>query len=284
MKLFKNKLAVAIIVLSVTFLSVIIFSVKRNGIVAVGISGSALNPVQKVMFTINSKIKNEIQYIFGFLDIRKENNSLKEENIKLQNELVEYSTLKSENEEFRKILEFKNQRSEYNYIGANIIGISGGDYLNGYIIDKGKDSNLAKDMIIICGDGLVGKITEVHSNWSKIETLINENIAVAGKVVSTQDNGIVKGYRNNKGIDMAKIEQLPIESEIKAGDIITTSILGRCYPDGIRIGEVIDVQEDKVKVMKTATIKPYVNYDKLQSVFVVVPKDIKNITEDGVKY
>lgn len=284
MKLFKNKLAVAIIVLSVTFLSVIIFSVKRNGIVAVGISGSALNPVQKVMFTINSKIKNEIQYIFGFLDIRKENNSLKEENIKLQNELVEYSTLKSENEEFRKILEFKNQRSEYNYIGANIIGISGGDYLNGYIIDKGKDSNLAKDMIIICGDGLVGKITEVHSNWSKIETLINENIAVAGKVVSTQDNGIVKGYRNNKGIDMAKIEQLPIESEIKAGDVITTSILGRCYPDGIRIGEVIDVQEDKVKVMKTATIKPYVNYDKLQSVFVVVPKDIKNITEDGVKY
>lgn len=284
MKLFKNKLAVAIIVLSVTFLSVIIFSVKRNGIVAVGISGSALNPVQKVMFTINSKIKNEIQYIFGFLDIRKENNSLKEENIKLQNELVEYSTLKSENEEFRKILEFKNQRSEYNYIGANIIGISGGDYLNGYIIDKGKDSNLAKDMIIICGDGLVGKITEVHSNWSKIETLINENIAVAGKVVSTQDNGIVKGYRNNKGIDMAKIEQLPIESEIKAGDVITTSILGRCYPDGIRIGEVIDVQEDKVKVMKTAIIKPYVNYDKLQSVFVVVPKDIKNITEDGVKY
>lgn len=284
MKLFKNKLAVAIIVLSVTFLSVIIFSVKRNGIVAVGISGSALNPVQKVMFTINSKIKNEIQYIFGFLDIRKENNSLKEENIKLQNELVEYSTLKSENEEFRKILEFKNQRSEYNYIGANIIGISGGDYLNGYIIDKGKDSNLAKDMIIICGDGLVGKITEVHSNWSKIETLINENIAVAGKVVSTQDNGIVKGYRNNKGIDMAKIEQLPIESEIKAGDIITTSILGRCYPDGIRIGEVIDVQEDKVKVMKTAIIKPYVNYDKLQSIFVVVPKDIKNITEDGVKY
>ena len=61
MKFLKNKLAVAIIVLSVSFLSLIIYSVKRDGSSIAGISGTALNPIQKVFFTINSKIKNEFQ-------------------------------------------------------------------------------------------------------------------------------------------------------------------------------------------------------------------------------
>ena len=73
-------------------------------------------------------------------------------------------------------------------------------------------------------------------------------------------------------------------TEVKKGDVVATSMLGNSYPDGIRIGEVISVEEDKVKVMKTAVIKPYINFNKLQQVFVVSPKDPKNITEDGIKY
>ncbi|MSR90860.1 rod shape-determining protein MreC [Inconstantimicrobium porci] len=284
MKFLKNKLAVAIIVLSVSFLSLIIYSVKRDGSSIAGISGTALNPIQKVFFTINSKIKNEFQYVINFSSIRKENNALKEQNIKLENELIEYDNLKEENEKLRSMLNFKNQRDEYNYIGANIIGLSGESFLNGYLIDKGTKNGIAKDMVIITGEGLVGKVIEAHDTWAKAESLINENIAVAGKVQSTKETGIVKGFTDSKKNNLAKIEQLPMTSAVKKGDVVATSMLGNSYPDGIRIGEVISVEEDKVKVMKTAVIKPYINFNKLQQVFVVSPKDPKNITEDGIKY
>lgn len=284
MKFLKNKLAVAIIVLSVSFLSLIIYSVKRDGSTIAGVSGTALNPIQKVFFTINTKIKNEFQYVINFSSIRQENNALKEQNIKLENELIEYDNLKEENDKLRSMLNFKNQRDEYNYIGANIIGVSGENFLNGYLIDKGTKNGIAKDMVIITGEGLVGKIIEVHDTWSKAESIINQNIAVAGKVQSTKETGIVKGFTDSKNNNLAKIEQLPMNSAVKAGDVITTSMLGKSYPDGIRIGQVTSVEEDKVKVMKTAIIKPYINFNKLQQVFIVAPKDPKNITDDGIKY
>ena len=75
---------------------------------------------------------------------------------------------------------------------------------------------------------------------------------------------------------------LPIDSEIKEGDVIMTSGVGMLYPKEIRIGEVTKVEEDKVKVMKSAIVKPYVDFNKLEELFVIVPKDIRDTKE--VKY
>ena len=61
-----------------------------------------------------------------------------------------------------------------------------------------------------------------------------------------------------------------------------TSGVGMLYPKEIRIGEVTKVEEDKVKVMKSAIVKPYVDFNKLEELFVIVPKDIRDTKE--VKY
>ena len=56
------------------------------------------------------------------------------------------------------------------------------------------------------------------------------------------------------------VYNLPIDSEVKEGDVILTSGLGKIYPKEIRIGEVVSVEEDNVKVMKSAVVKPYVRF------------------------
>ena len=72
---------------------------------------------------------------------------------------------------------------------------------------------------------------------------------------------------------------IPIDSEIKEGDIILTSGLGGMYPQEIRIGEVVSVEVDSVGIMKKAIVKPYVDFNKLEELFVVVPKEEINIGE-----
>ena len=69
-------------------------------------------------------------------------------------------------------------------------------------------------------------------------------------------------------------------SEIKEGDVILTSGLGMIYPKEIRIGEVVSVETDNVMVMKNAIVKPYVDFNKLEELFVVVPKDKINVKYD----
>ncbi|MBV7273075.1 rod shape-determining protein MreC [Clostridium thailandense] len=275
MKFLKNKLAVTIVVLSVTFLILISHSIKgnnmsfmRNGV------GVTFNSVQGVIFKFNSGVKNFAGSIFNFSNIKKENEDLKKKNSELENKIIDYQSLKSENERLRKTLNFKEQRAEFNYIGGDIVEKGANGMLDQFVINRGSKDGIGKGMVAVTYEGLVGQVTSVGSNWAIVQTLANENIAVSGAVESTNDNnGIVKGYKDSNNNLLAKLYYLPLDSNIKKGDVILTSGLGGLYPKGIRIGDVIDIEEDKGKVMKNAIIKPYVDFNKLDEILIIVPKD-----------
>ena len=255
MAFFKNKLAVTIIILSVSFLILIGFSVKRESLSMVenGV-GSTINSVQWLVHKAGYTIKDSLSFVFNYTNVKKENVTLKE------------------------ALNFKNQHSEYNYIGGNIIGRSGGNYLDGFIIDKGSKDGIKKGMVVVTSKGLVGQVTSTAINWSEVQSISNENIAVSGMAESTNEtSGIVRGYKDADNRLLAKLYYLPQDSTIKQGDVILTSGYGNLYPKNIRIGKVIAIEEDKGKIMKNAIIEPYVDFNKLEQVLVVIPKDIREI-------
>lgn len=279
MKLFKNKLAVTIIVLSVAFLALIINSsqnIKKDS-VSSGI-GSAINPFQKTIYSITNGVKGTLDFFLNFSEVKEENVNLTKENIELKNKLLEYETLKEENDRLKEVLNYKESKSDYDYIGCEIIGYSGGSFLKGYIINRGENDGLQKDMIVISNKGLVGKITSTGSNWAIVQSILNENIAVSVMVNSSRENiGILKGYVTGSNKSITEISNIPMNSNIKEGDVIVTSGLGEVYPKEIRIGEVVKIETDEIKVTKTAIVEPYVDFDKLEDLFIVVPKDTREI-------
>lgn len=281
MKLLKNKLTVTIIVLSVAFLGLITLTVSREDKGFESGAGSTLNPVQKVAYGFNRGVKDFVDFFLNFSDVRDENKELKKENDKLKAEIDEYSKLKEENERIQKVLNFKDEKNNYDYIGTNIIGISGDSILNGYIVDRGKDDGIEKGMVVISADGLVGQVSSVGKNWAIVQCIVNENVKVAVMVDSTRENtGILQGYKDYFNNNLAKVLNLPIDSEVKEGDVIVTSGLGGYYPKEIKIGEVVSVEEDRVRVMKSAIVKPYVDFNKIEELFIVAPKDKREIKYD----
>ena len=280
MKPFKNKLAVTIVVLSVAFLGIIIFSLKSNSSVISSGVGSVISPLQKIIYNANDKLKGSFEFLVNFSKVKQENEELAKKNAELENKLIEYNRMKDENTRLREMFDYSQAHENYNYLGCNIVGYSGGDISNGYIIDKGINDGVKKDMIVITPAGLVGKVTKSESNYSIVQTILNENIAVASMVESTRETtGILQGATDNKNKNSTILSNIPIDSEIKEGDIILTSGLGGMYPQEIRIGEVISVDVDSVGIMKKAIVKPYVDFNKLEELFVVVPKEEINIGE-----
>ena len=218
----------------------------------------------------------------NFSKIKEENEELTKENIDLENKLLEYDKIKEENDRLREVLNFKNSKNNYYYLGCEIIGYSGESFSSGYVIDKGENDGLKKDMIVISNKGLVGQVTSTGSNWAIVQSLINENIAVSVMVNSTRETtGILKGYVTHSNQNLTKVTNLPIDSAIKEGDVIVTSGLGQIYPKEVRIGEVVSVETDEVKVMKTAIVKPFVDFNKLEELFVVIPKETREVKYDN---
>lgn len=274
MKFLKNKLAVAIIVLSVTFLAFIAQSAKReNKTLLEGGVGVALNKVQGVVYSINDSINGFFSFIFHFNEVKKENEELRKRNAELEEKALMYDSVKSENDRLTNNLNFIKRNAAYDYVMCQIISVSGNSVLDGYVIDKGTKDGVIKGRVVATAEGLVGQVTTTYETWSIVQNLSNENIGVGAMIQGTGEKGIIRGYKDNSKNPMARMYYIPIESQIKMGDVIVTSGDGYKYPKGIRIGEVVEVEEDRARVMKNAIIKPYVDLNRLEEVFVILPKD-----------
>ena len=199
MKPFKNKLAVTIVLLSVAFCGMIIYSLQSD---ANGISSSVstvVSPLQKIVYNINSRVKETVDFFLNFSEVKLENEELKKKNTKLANELIEYESLKDEVERLREALNFTESKNNYKYVGVNIIGYSGNSLSDGYIIDKGSNDGINKNMVVVSSKGLVGKVTKVASNFAIVQSILNENIAVAVMDQQTREaTGVLQGL-SDKG-------------------------------------------------------------------------------------
>lgn len=279
MKIFKNKLAVIVILLSVCFLGLIGYSVQKDKMSVVGNGvGSAINSVQGVVYKVSSKIKNSFSFILNIGNIKSENEALKKENEELKFNATQNEILTKENDRLRDMLKFTDANNQYEYLGADIQGLAGNNFLDGYVVNKGEKDGIEKGMIAIQGERLVGQVTSVGSNWSIVQSICNENMAVAGYVSSTEENnGIVKGYKGNEDKFLVEITGLSLESEIKKGDTILTSGLGGIYPKDIKIGEVLEVYEDRAKVTKSAVVKPAVDFNKVDQIVIIVEKEKRDV-------
>lgn len=308
-KFLRNKLTVVIIILSVAFLSLITYSAKtqNNNIVANSV-GSGTGKIGGFFYTVGSEIKGFFSNIFYASSIKNENEELELKNTELEKKAVAYDNLIKENEELRKMLEFKETRGEYDYVGADITGSSTEGWLQSFIINKGSDDGIKEGLVAISPNGsLVGVIKNVSKTWSEIETVTSPNVSIAcyiSKVtsdindtnnenngndaennsVNDAPNGVLKGISTNKQTDpRAVINYIPIQSDVNKDDLVLTSGLGKLYPKDIVIGKVLEVEEETGKGMKVATIVPNVEFDKLNGVLIVIPKD--GVSVDGeVKY
>lgn len=274
MKFLKNKLAVAIILLSVTFLIFIAQSARReNKTLLEGGVGVALNKVQGVVYNINDGINGFFSFIFHFNEVKQENEELRKRNAELEEKALMYDSVKSENDRLVDSLDFIKRNAAYDYVMCQIINVSGNSVLDGYVIDKGTKDGVIKGRVVATAQGLVGQVTTTYDTWSIVQNISNENIGVGAMIQGTGEKGIIRGYKDSGKNSLAKMYYIPIESQIKKGDVIVTSGDGYKYPKGIRIGEVIEVEEDRARVMKNAVIKPYVDLNRLEEVFIILPKD-----------
>ena len=211
MKFFRNKINVVISLLVIIMIILILFSSQRvNKSKIEGIVGDGLNPIQKVIYNASKAISDTLNAIVNYSSLISEIENLNNENGQLKAKINSYKQLVDENFKLREILNFKDRLRDYELIGGNIIG-KNNSYLNNYVIDLGKREGIQNGMVVIANGGLFGMVTSVSDNWSLVSPLTSGNVATSGFVQRTNGNqGIVRGYKNDGGKHIFKMEYLPL--------------------------------------------------------------------------
>ena len=182
---------------------------------------------------------------------------------------VQLQEVLSENRRLRSLLSLP-QRKTQQTCAALLVGKDSSNWTKTVLLNKGKLSGIKKDMPVVLGAGLVGKVTEVGPSLSKVTLILDFNSKIPAKILRTREEGIVFGSTDRAGRSVCKIKY--IQGEIKIGDRVISSGLGGTYPKGILIGKVVVVEEEKDLLYKVAEVHPVVEFSTLEEVMVITGK------------
>lgn len=211
-------------------------------------------------------------------DLQSYSSQLEEKIASLEAQNEQLKTGAEELDEFKKLYEMDQSLGDYSKVGATIIGISSQNWNESFIIDKGSNDGMQEEMNVICAEGLVGIITEVHGNYSKVMTVVSDNSYVTAMDEETKDQCTVKGDISLLDSGRIRLERMKANAEVKDGDRIVTSNISSKYLPGILIGYAKEVTEDETGMTKSGFLVPAVDFDHLQNVLVITQK--KQVTDE----
>lgn len=205
-----------------------------------------------ILFLFKGTYINIVENI-GFIFTNNKNKNLAE--IKILQNQVDY--LKSEYKSITDLEEYAKYDYDITRISYRVSYKSDEFYIYGGT-DKGYKVNFA----VLNEDGLVGIITEVFKDYSKVKTLTS----ITNLSVKIKDSyGTITEYKDS----LFKVSDLSNYDKIKLNDLVYTSTLG-AIKESIYIGYVTNIVDNDVS--KTVYIKNNVDYNHLNYLYVVGEK------------
>lgn len=229
--------------------------------------GCVITPLQSFNIGIIDWFGGISNYFKGINNLTAENKELREDLLEARAELNRLKLVESENIQLEAIVKLQQNYSQYSTIGAKVIGKDPGNWFDTFIINKGTNYGLEKNMVVMNEDGLVGKISECGYNYSKVVSIINDSDAVSAESLRTNDIGYV--VADFSGEAKCKMQYSDKNADILVGDEIVTSHLSEIFPEGISIGHVSKLTVDSQTSMQYAIIEPSVDFSKLKYVLIL---------------
>ncbi|HPJ22672.1 MAG TPA: rod shape-determining protein MreC [Clostridia bacterium] len=275
-KLLKNrKFQIALSVIALLF--IILLSVDRFSKVNIirNIVTAPVVFVQKGVKAAGDWFGGIISGIRGYKDVIDLNNELKDENLDLRQKVTSLTQLEEENQRLRTALGLKDKFSEYDVIGANIVGSNPGNFYYNFRIDAGSLDGVVIDAPVVAGDNvLVGRVYSVDLTSAVIIPMIDEKSGISvWNTKSEGGQGIVKGDIELKEQGKCLMDTISEEFRLQVGDVIETSGIGSVYPRGILVGVVEKINREESLIERNAIIEPLVNFNEIREVYILVEKD-----------
>ena len=222
-------------------------------------------PFQASVQSAVSNIKNLWNSYILLIDVKEENNRLKQQILDMEEKLSEHIENSVQFRRLRDQMLFA-RKNPLEKIYSEIIGESSANTHNIRFINRGSNQKVQRNYIVIRKEGLVGRIHSVSPFQSSVQLMIDHRNRVPALIQRNRVRGLI--YGTQAGIEMRQINQ---HAKIKIGDRVISSGLGGLYPKGILIGWVSEIRHQQHELFKTAILESAVDFNSIEEVFVIIP-------------
>jgi rod shape-determining protein MreC len=222
-------------------------------------------PVQKVASAPVDGVRSVWRDYLALLDVREENERLTRRVSELEEENLQYREALVASGHLQHIAEMRDE-FEIPMLASEVVGLDVSPWFRSILLDRGRRAGVRSGNPVITDAGVVGLVTATSSTAAKTMLLLDRQSAVDGIVQRSRARGIAHG----RGTTELEFEFVVRGGDVRVGDVVITSGLGGVYPKGLPIGEVVSVSDPGGSLMQTATLRPAVDFGRLEQVFVML--------------
>ncbi len=234
------------------------------------ITGVTITPMQKGINAVGNWVTDKIDMLADIRDLQAENEELRTQLDAYQSENKMIMSDTNELNDLRKLYELDSRYPDYEKVAANVISKDSGNWFDTFILDKGSNAGIQVGCNVMAGNGLVGIVTEVGPNYSKVRAIIDDNSNVSAMFLTNSSLCNVVGDEKYMDDGYIRVEHIDKDLDVSEGDELVTSNISDKFLPGITIGYVQKLTLDSNNLTMSADLVPAVDFDNIQTVLVVL--------------
>ena len=243
----KNSFAATLIPLVLIVFSLIFYFGRfDNSIFLNEIRSKSINTVHLIASIVSSPvslIKDGLVNIYEIQNVYEENKKFKEMQLLDSASFQEIISMKLKIAQYEKLLNASGD-IKFDFITSRIVGDFSNNFNGTLIINAGKEENIEPDMPVSGSSAIIGRISNVSENLSRVLLLSNVNSRIPVIVSDEGYDGILIGQGRENPI-VRFIEDI---EKISIGDLVTTSGKGGIFPPFQLIGQVVGKKNNEIEI------------------------------------
>lgn len=230
---------------------------------------TVIQPLRLGAQALTTQAQQIYSYMFRYESLLAENEHLKDQLSKMEDDARTADALARENERLRNLLNLLKQREDFVPVDAYIIGWDSADWSSSFTLNRGSGAGIEVGQCVITENGeVVGLVVEVGPNYAEVRTVLDSSLEVSATIATSGYSGMVQGGYATGNDGMLRMNYLPSDSVIRNQDQVVTAG-STMYPRDLILGYVVDAGFDETGVAKFAVLEPAADFGALEQVFVL---------------
>ena len=223
--------------------------------------------------SITGGFYNKTTSVGDYFQLNKENSELSNENLLLKNNLQKALQVLETVHISRSIdtIQFKQR---YSFINGRIEKNQYGSYHNFLTINLGELDSVFSEMAVINSKGIIGITEHVSKNYSRVQSILNTNSKINAKLKNNSYFGSLTW--NGSDYNTVQLLDIPRQAIVKIGDTIITGGMSSIFPEGVPIGQVINIKEEAT-IKRVINIRLFNDMSNLKNIYVIKDFDKEEI-------
>lgn len=206
-----------------------------------------------------------------------ENVRITEENLLLSSKAQRFAALEQENQRLRELLD-SSSTLQQNVIVADVLAIETTPWTRQIVVNKGTTQDVFVGQPLLDAYGVIGQISHVGPLSSTALLITDPRHALPVLINRSGLRAIAVG---GDSPDELSLSFVSTNADIRTGDLVVTSGLGRRFPVGYPVGRVERVSLNPGDAFATIIVKPSAQVGHSREVLLLGPQQ-KQVDGDRV--